>query len=56
LQLQKEVLLELFSQLTLLLLTRFLLYVDSKGKWGGCFGVTYRSWGSESVENPQFPT
>jgi hypothetical protein len=36
LQLQKEVLLELFSQLTLLLLTRFLLYLDSKGRWGGC--------------------
>jgi hypothetical protein len=34
LQLQKEVLLDLFSQLTLLLSTRFLLYLDSKGRWG----------------------
>jgi hypothetical protein len=34
LQLQKEVLLDLVSQLTLLLLTMFLLYLDSKGRWG----------------------
>jgi hypothetical protein len=39
LQLQKEVLLDLFSQFTLLLLTMFLLYLDSKGRWGGCFGL-----------------
>jgi hypothetical protein len=32
LQLQKEVLLELFSKLTLLLTTKFFLYLDSKGR------------------------
>jgi hypothetical protein len=39
LQLQKEVLLELFSKLTLLLTTKFFLYLDSKGSWGWGFGL-----------------
>jgi hypothetical protein len=39
LQHQKEVLLDLFPQLTLLLITRFFLYLDSKGRWGWCFGL-----------------
>jgi hypothetical protein len=49
------------SQLTQFLLTTFLLYLDSKGRWGfWVFGVTYRfPWaenrGSESTENPHFP-
>jgi hypothetical protein len=34
LQLQKEVLINLFPQLTLFLITRFFLYLDSKGRWG----------------------
>jgi hypothetical protein len=61
LQLQKEALLDLSSQLTQLLLTLFLLYLDSKGRWGRFWiRFTYRSpgaenQGSESVENPLFP-
>jgi hypothetical protein len=39
LQLQKEALLDLFSQLTLLLRTRFFLYLDSKEGGGGCVGL-----------------
>jgi hypothetical protein len=35
LQLQKEALLDLVSQLIQFLLTLFLLYLDSKGRWGG---------------------
>jgi hypothetical protein len=35
LQLQKEVLLKLFSRLTIPLTSKFLLYLDSKGRWGG---------------------
>jgi hypothetical protein len=35
LQLQKETLLDLVSQLTQFLLTLFLLYLDSKGRLGG---------------------
>jgi hypothetical protein len=42
LQLQKEALLDLVSQLTQFLLTLFLLYLDSKGKWG-CFGSELRT-------------
>jgi hypothetical protein len=61
LQLQKEALLDLISQLTQFLLTLFLLYLDSKGRWGGFrIRFTYRSpgaenQGSESAENPLFP-
>jgi hypothetical protein len=59
LQLQKEVLLKLFSKLTIPLTSKFFLYLDSKGRWG--FLITYRflwaeSRGSENVENPQSPT
>jgi ABC-type sulfate transport system permease component len=43
LQLQKEALLDLVSQLTQLLLTLFLLYLDSKGRWGGGFGSELRT-------------
>jgi hypothetical protein len=58
LRLQKEVLFESFSKLTLPLTSKFFLYLDSKGRWG--FLITYRllwaeSWGSENVENPQSP-
>jgi hypothetical protein len=61
LQLQKEVFLDLVSHFTQFSLTIFLLFLDSKGKWGGLdFWVMYRfPWaenrGSESAENPQFP-
>jgi hypothetical protein len=34
LRLQKEVLFELFLKLTIPLTPRFLLYLDSKGRWG----------------------
>jgi hypothetical protein len=61
LQLQREALLDLFSHLTLLLLTMFLLHLDSKGRWGvGVLGYVPiplgKNRGSETVENPQFPT
>jgi hypothetical protein len=39
LQLQKEALFDFLPQLTLLLTTRFFLYLDSKGRWGGGFGL-----------------
>jgi hypothetical protein len=39
LQLQKEVLLDFLPQLTLLLTTKFFLYLDSKGRWGGVLGL-----------------
>jgi hypothetical protein len=60
LQLQKEVLLKLFSKLTIPLTSKFFLYLDSKGRWGWGFWITYRllwaeSRGSENVENPQPP-
>jgi hypothetical protein len=57
LRLQKEVLFESFPKLILPLTSKFFLYLNSKGRWGWGFGVTYRllwaeSRGSESVENP----
>jgi hypothetical protein len=60
LQLQKEVLFKLKSQLRLSLLSKFFLILYSKGRWGWGFGVMYRllwaeSRGSESVGNPQSP-
>jgi hypothetical protein len=58
LQLQKEVLLDLVSQLTQFLLTTFLLYLDSKAG-GGVLGYVPislgRKRGSESAGKPQFP-
>jgi hypothetical protein len=39
LQLQKEVLLKLFSKLTIPLTSKFFLYLDSKGGGGGVFGL-----------------
>jgi hypothetical protein len=45
LQLQKEVLFVFFPQLTLLLTTRFFLYLDSKGRWGWGFGLRTDSFG-----------
>jgi hypothetical protein len=40
LRLQKEVLFESFSKLTLPLTSKFFLYLDSKGRWGwGFFGL-----------------
>jgi hypothetical protein len=61
LQLQKEVLLKLFSKLTIPLTSKFFLHLDSKGRWGWGFWITYRllwaeSRGSENIENPQSPT
>jgi hypothetical protein len=49
-----------FPQFTLLLTTRFFSYLDSKGRWGWVFGITYgllwaESRGSENVENPLSP-
>jgi hypothetical protein len=60
LRLQKEVLFKSFLKLTLPLTSRFFLYLDSMGRWGWGFWVTYRllwaeSRGSENVENPQSP-
>jgi hypothetical protein len=61
LQLQKEVLFESFSKLTLPLTSMFFLYLDSKGQVGvGFFWITHRllwakSRGSENVENPPSP-
>jgi hypothetical protein len=39
LQLQKEVLLESFSKLTIPLTSKFFLYLDSKGRWEWGFGL-----------------
>jgi hypothetical protein len=39
LQLQKEVLFESFSKLTITLTSKFFLYLDSKGRWGWGFGL-----------------
>jgi hypothetical protein len=60
LRLQKEVLFESFSKLTLPLTSKFFLYLDSKGRWGWGFFITYRLlWAenrrSENVENLQSP-
>jgi hypothetical protein len=48
LQLQKEVLLKLISKLTLPLTTRFLSYLDSKGRWGGVLDYVLTPLGRKS--------
>jgi hypothetical protein len=48
LQLQKEVLLKLFSNLTIPLTSKFLLYLDSKGRWGGVLGYVPTPLGIKS--------
>jgi hypothetical protein len=50
LQLQKEVLFDFFPQLTLLLTTRFFLYLDSKGRWGWGSGLHTDSFGQKVGE------
>ena len=51
LQLQKEVLLKLFSKLTIPLTSKFLLYLDSKGRWGGgVLGLRTDSFGQKVGE------
>jgi hypothetical protein len=50
LQLQKEVLLKLFSKLTIPLTSKFLLYLDSKGRWGWGFGLRTDSFGQKVGE------
>jgi hypothetical protein len=44
LQLQKEVLLESFSKLTIPLTSKFFLYLDSKDRWGWGFGLRTNSF------------
>ena len=48
LQLQKEALLKSFSKLTILLTTKFFLYLDSKGRWGGVLGYVPTPLGRKS--------
>jgi hypothetical protein len=50
LQLQKEVLLKLFSKLTIPLTSKFLLYLDSKGRWVWGFGLRTDSFGQKVGE------
>jgi hypothetical protein len=50
LQLQKEVLFESFSKLTVPLTSKFFLYLDSKGMWGLGFGLRTDSFGQEIEE------
>jgi hypothetical protein len=48
LQLQKEVLLKLFSKPTTPLTSRFFLHLDSKGRWGGVLGYVSTPLGRKS--------
>jgi hypothetical protein len=48
LQLQREVLLKLFSKLTIPLISKFFLYLDSKGRWGGVLGYVPTPLGRKS--------
>jgi hypothetical protein len=48
LQLQKEVLLKLFSKLTIPLTSKFFLYLDSKGRWGGVLDYVPTPLGKKS--------
>jgi hypothetical protein len=50
LQLQKEVLLKLFSKVTIPLTSKFFLYLDSKGRWGWGFGLRTDSFGQKVGE------
>jgi hypothetical protein len=50
LQLQKEVLFESFLKLTILLTSKFFLYLDSKGRWGWGFGLRTDSFGQKVGE------
>jgi hypothetical protein len=50
LRLQNEVLFESFSKLTLLLTSKFFLYLDSKGRWEWGFGLRTDSFGQKVGE------
>jgi hypothetical protein len=50
LRLQKEVLFESFSKLTLPLTSKFFLYLDSKGRWGWGFLLRTDSFGQKIGE------
>jgi hypothetical protein len=48
LRLQKEVLFESFLKLTTPLASKFFLYLNSKGRWGGVLGYVPTSLGRKS--------
>jgi hypothetical protein len=48
LQLQKEALLKSFSKLTIPLTSKFLLYLDSKGRWVGVLDYVLTPLGRKS--------
>jgi hypothetical protein len=48
LQLQKEVLLKLLSKLTIPLTSKFFLYLDSRGRWGGVLDYVSTPLGRKS--------